>query len=230
VALAAKFAGEEKADLYLASRDLELLRKKARDLEIRYRVKAAPLFFEATDYASHREFYRKLEPQPDGVVLACGYLGDQNRAQEDFAEARRIIEVNFLAAVSILEIAAQEMESRGRGFIIGLSSPAGERGRRSNYLYGAAKGALTVYLSGLRHRLHPRGVKVLTVLPGFVKTKMTEDLELPEKLLASPEEVAADIYAAYKKGKDILYTRWFWKWIMLLIRLIPEGIFKRLSF
>lgn len=228
-ALAAQFAQAEKANLYLASRDLELLDKKARDLAIRYQVKAVPLYFEATDYASHREFYQKLDPKPDGVVLAFGYLGDQEKGQEDFQEAKKIIEVNFSGAVSILEIVAADLEQRGQGFIIALSSPAGNRGRRVNYLYGAAKGALTIYLSGLRNRLFKRGVRVLTVLPGFVQTKMTDSLDLPAKLTATPEEAAADIYGAYKKGKEVLYTKWFWKWIMLVIKLIPEKIFKRLS-
>ena len=228
-ALAAKFAQSEKADLYLASRDLELLDKKARDLAIRYQVKAVPLYFEATDYASHREFYHHLDPKPDGVVLAFGYLGDQEKGQEDFQEAKKIIEVNFLGAVSILEIVAADLEQRGQGFIIALSSPAGDRGRRVNYLYGAAKGALTVYLSGLRNRLFKHRVQVLTVLPGFVQTKMTDSLDLPGRLMATPEEAAADIYDAYKKGKEVLYTKWFWKWIMLVIKLIPEKIFKRLS-
>jgi decaprenylphospho-beta-D-erythro-pentofuranosid-2-ulose 2-reductase len=228
-AVAAKFAQAEKADLYLASRDLELLTKRAADLAIRYQVKAVPLYFEATDYGSHREFYQNLDPKPDGVVLAFGYLGDQEKAQEDFQEARRIIEVNFLGAASILEIVAADLGTRGQGFIIGLSYPAGDRGRQSNYVYGAAKGALAIYLSGLRNRLYKRGVRVLTVMPGFVQTKMTNSLDLPVKLVATPEEVAFDIYTAYKKGKDVLYTKWFWKWIMLVIKAIPEKIFKRLS-
>lgn len=228
-AIAAKFAEAAKANLYLASRDLALLAKKAGDLEIRYQVKAVPLYFDATDYASHGQFYQNLNPKPDGVVVAFGYLGDQKKAQEDFAEAQRITETNFLGAVSILEIVAADFEKRGRGFIIGLSSPAGERGRQSNYFYGAAKGALTIYLSGLRNRLFKRKVQVLTVLPGFVQTKMIEGLDLPEKLLAKPEEVGDDIYRAFKRGKEVVYTKWFWKWIMLAIKVIPEKLFKRLS-
>jgi len=228
-AVAAKFAQRERADLYLASRDLELLRKRAKDLEIRYQIEAVPLRFEAQDYESHQEFYRSLQPKPDGVVVAFGYLGDQARAQENFQEARQILETNFLGAASILEIVAADFQQRGQGFIIGLSSPAGERGRKTIYFYGAAKAAFTVYLSGLRNRLFKHNVKVMTVLPGFVRTKMTQDLKLPERLLASPEEVAEDIYRGYKKGKDIVYTKWFWRWIMLIIKMIPEKIFKRLS-
>lgn len=228
-ALARKFAQEKKADLFLASRDLDLLQKQARDLEIRYQVKAAPIYFDATDYASHRQFYRSLAPNPDGVILAFGYLGNQQQAQEDFSEARRIMETNFLGAVSILEVVAADFENRGRGFVIALGSVAGERGRRSNYIYGGGKGALNIYLGGLRHRLWRRRVRVLTALPGFIQTKMTEHLDLPEMLAATPEEAAADIYRAYQKGKDIIYTKWRWKWIMLGIKAVPETVFKRLK-
>jgi hypothetical protein len=164
------------------------------------------------------------------VVLSFGYLGDQLKAEDEFKEAQNIIDSNFVGAVSILEPIAADFEKRGHGLIIGISSVAGERGRRSNYFYGAAKGALTIYLSGLRSRLSKRKIRVITVLPGFIQTKMTEHLELPERLSAKPEEVADDIYRAYKKGKDIIYTKWFWKWIMAVIKSIPEKIFKRLTF
>ena len=227
-AIARKFAAAEQANLYLASRQIEALRKKAKDIEIRYQVEARPLFFDATDYASHLKFYESLDPTPDGIVIAFGYLGDQRKAQQDFQEAKRIIETNFLGAVSTLEIVAAQFEKRGRGFIIGISSVGGQRGRQSNYVYGSAKGALTVYLSGLRNRLFKQNVKVITVLPGFVQTKMTENLNLPGKLTAIPEEVAEDIYAAYKKGKNVIYSKWFWKWIAFVIDSVPESLFKRL--
>jgi decaprenylphospho-beta-D-erythro-pentofuranosid-2-ulose 2-reductase len=134
-----------------------------------------------------------------------------------------------VGALSILEIIARDFEARGHGCIIGISSVAGERGRQSNYLYGAAKGALTLYLGGLRNRLHPRGVRVLTVLPGFVATKMTEHLDLPARLLATPEEAAEDVYRAYVRGQEIVYTKGLWKWVTRVIKMIPEKVFKRLS-
>jgi len=227
-ALSKKFAAEG-TNLYLASRDLGLLRKKAADLKIRYQVEAEPFFFDATDYATHGEFYSKLNPKPDGVILAFGLLGDQQKAQQDFSEAEAVIRTNFLGAVSILEIIGADFERRGHGFIIGISSVAGERGRQSNYIYGASKGALTLFLSGLRNRLHKRNVRVMTVLPGFIRTKMTEHMDLPEKLTAEPEEAAEDIYRAYEKDKDVVYTKWFWRWIMLLVKALPETIFKRTS-
>jgi short-subunit dehydrogenase len=228
-AVARKFAKQDRAHVYLASRDMETLRQRANDIAARYGVQAEPLYFDALDYASHAQFYDRLTPKPDGVLVAFGYLGDQKRAQEDFQEAREIIDTNFLGAVSILEIIVKEFEKRGHGFIIGITSVAGERGRRSNYVYGAAKGAFTLYLSGLRNRLCQRNVKVTTVLLGFVRTKMTADLNLPDLLTASPEDVSSDIYYAYQKGSYKIYSRWFWRWIMIIIKIIPEGIFKKLS-
>lgn len=226
-AMARKFAREEHANLFLASRDMEVLQKRARDIATRCQVDAAPFLFDATDYPSHTEFYGRLDPKPDGVVLAFGYLGDQKDAEKDFKEARRIIDTNYTGAVSILEVIARDFERRGHGFIIGIGSAAGERGRQSNYIYGSAKGALMVYLSGLRHRLSGAGVHVITVIPGFVRSKMTDHLKMPRILVAEPSEVADAVYAAWRKKKDRVYTRWFWRWIMLIIKTIPEGLFKR---
>ena len=228
-AVTREFAQKEHADFYLASRDLELLEKKVSDLKIRFQVNAKAISFDALDYFSHNDFYKALDPKPDGVVLAFGYLGDQREAQQNFKEVKYIIESNFLGAVSILEFVALDFERRGNGFIIGISSVAGERGRQSNYIYGSAKGALAVYLSGLRNRLYKRNVHVITVLPGFVRTKMTENMELPEKLMSSPEEIAKDIYRSFKKNKDIVYSKWLWKYIMLIIKILPEKIFKKLN-
>ncbi len=223
------FAEKEQANFYLASRNIPLLQKKATDLEVRYPVKVGALYFDALDFASHAAFYEALSPKPDGVVLAFGDMGSEETARRQFEEARRIIDVNLTGAVSILEIIAADFERRGHGFIIGISSVAGERGRQSNYIYGSAKGALRLYLSGLRNRLSRRSVHVMTVLPGFINTKMTAHLDLPEKLTARPEDVARDVYQAYIKNKNIVYSRWFWKWIMWVIKVIPENIFKKLN-
>lgn len=228
-AAARLFAEKEKATIYLASRDMALLEKKAGDIKIRHQVEATPLFFDATAYDTHLAFYEGLEEKPDIVVLSFGMLGSQEHAQKDISHARDIIHTNFTGAVSILEIIASDFEKRGHGTIIALSSVAGLRGRQSNYVYGAAKGALSIYLSGLRNRLTKPGVHVITVLPGFINTKMTEGMDLPKALSAMPDQVAMDIYTAYQKKKNIIYTRWFWKWIMLIIRSIPETIFKRLN-
>jgi len=181
------------------------------------------------DYESHHQFYEGLKEKPLGVITAVGYLGDQKKAQVDFNEAKPIMDTNYTGVVSLLNIIANDFEQRKSGFIVGISSVAGDRGRKSNYIYGSAKAALTAYLSGLRNRLHDAQVHVLTVKPGFVATKMTEDMDLPEKLTAQPEEVAEDIYKAQQKGKNVLYTKWVWKWVMLIIRNIPEWKFKGMS-
>lgn len=135
--------------------------------------------------------------------------------------------MNLTGAVSILEIAARDMEARGHGTIVGISSPAGDRGRKSNYLYGAAKAGLTAYLSGLRHRLAKSGVRVVTVLPGWVKTRMTAAAPTPQFLTATPARVAADIRNAVLRGKAVVYTPWFWRPIMCLVRALPEKLFTK---
>ncbi|MBN1516204.1 SDR family oxidoreductase [Candidatus Sumerlaeota bacterium] len=227
MAAAHEFAAHEGATILLASRDVERLERKAKDLEIRHQIQARVLPFDAVDYASHAAFYEALDPKPDGVILAFGYLGDQASAQRDWGEARRIIESNYTGAVSILEIIAADFEQKGRGFIIGISSVAGVRGRQSNYIYGSAKAGLKEYLSGLRQRLFKCGVHVMTVLPGFTRTAMTEGMDLPARLTAEPEDVGRDIYRAWRKRRRVIYSRWFWRCIMHIIRHVPEFVFVR---
>ena len=228
-AIAETFAHRENADLILASREQPALERKVEDLTHRHKVRAEAVPFDATEYGSHAGFYRSLEPKPDGVVLAFGHLGNQITAQGDFAQARRIVETNFLGAVSILEIVAADFQARREGFIIGLSSVAGERGRRSNYLYGSAKSGLTTYLGGLRNRLAPSGVHVITVLPGFVRTKMTAGLTMSPALVSTPDRIATDVYKAWRSRRNVIHTPWFWWGIMMVIRAIPERVFKKLN-
>jgi len=216
-------------DLYLAGRNGEEMGRLAQDLEVRFRVRAVPLQFDVRDTASHESFYRRLDPNPIGVVCAVGYLGDQGKGQEDFAEARRILETNFVGCVSILDVVAADMEKRREGFIVGISSVSGDRGRASNYLYGSAKAGFTAFLSGLRGRLHRSGVQVLTVKPGFVRTKMTEHIVLPGLLTAEPEDVARAIFRAQRAGKRSIYTKGIWQGIMGIVRLLPESVFLRMK-
>ena len=216
-------------DLFLAARNVEELEDFSKDIKVRFRRDAQLFEFDALAFDTHRSFYENLPEKPVGVVTAVGYLGDQKKAEEDFEEAKKIIDTNFTGLVSILNIIASDFEKRKSGFIVGISSVAGDRGRKSNYIYGSAKAAFTAYLSGLRNRLYAANVQVLTVKPGFVDTKMTRGMDLPEKLTAKPEEVARDIFKAQQKGRDVLYTKKIWKYIMFIIRSIPEKIFKRLN-
>lgn len=216
-------------DLLLTGRNIETLKPFGGDLKIRYNREADFAELDVLDYSSHQGFYDGLDEKPEGVIIAAGYLGDQELAKKDFDEARKIIDTNYTGAVSILNVIAESFEARKSGFIIGISSIAGDRGRGSNYFYGSAKAGFSAYLSGLRNRLFPSNVHVLSVKPGFVDTKMTRGMDLPGALTAQPEEVAADIFKAQQKGKDVIYTKWVWRYISLIIRAIPESIFKKLS-
>jgi len=216
-------------NLYLAARNLDELKEFANDVTVRTQRTVKLVELDILDYKAHQSFYDKLDEKPLGVISAVGYLGDHEKAQSDFSEAKKIIDTNYTGVVSLFNIIADDFEKRRSGFMIGISSVAGDRGRKSNYIYGSAKAALTAYLSGLRNRLCDAQVNVLTVKPGFVSTKMTEDMDLPEKLTAQPEEVAEDIYTAQQKGKNVIYTKWIWKWLMVIIKMIPEWKFKGMS-
>lgn len=216
-------------DLILALRNKNSIEPFVQDLKIKHERKIEAIELDILDYKSHEETYSKLSSQIDGVIMAVGYLGDQQKSQDDFEESKRIIDSNFTGLVSLINIIANDFEKRETGFIVAISSVAGDRGRKKNYQYGAAKAGLTAYLSGLRNRLFDKGVTVLTVKPGFVLTKMTRDLDLPEKLTAQAKDIALAIYSAQQKGKDTLYYMKKWRLIMWIIRTIPEKIFKRLD-
>ena len=227
-AIAKKYAAEGWS-LTLAARSLERLEPIAADLRVRSSAPILSLEFDATDFSNHRKFYESLETKPDVVLCAFGYMGDQMIARTDLEEIRRTISINFVGAASILAVVAEDFEQRGHGAIVGISSVAGDRGRQSNYVYGSAKAGFTAYLAGLRNRLAKSGVHVMTVKPGFCRTKMTEGLELPAALTASPEQVAVAVFQGLEKKRNTLYVLWMWRWVMLVIRHIPEVIFKKLS-
>ncbi|MGO4291414.1 SDR family oxidoreductase [Chitinophaga sp. RAB17] len=228
VAIARKFASE-KYDIQLAGRQMAALQPQQQDLQVRYGITATAHTFDANDFNSHAGFYTSLTAQPDITICVFGYLGDQEKAQHNWAEAAAIINTNYTGAVSILNVVAESYAEKKQGIIIGISSVAGERGRQSNYIYGSAKAGFTAYLSGLRNRLFRTGVHVMSVQPGFVNTRMTQHLTLPPLLTVQPEAVADAVFNAMKKRKNVLYVKWHWKYIMLIIKLIPEGIFKKLS-
>ncbi len=217
-------------NLYLASRDMEELLRIAADLQIRYGVKVSYGLFDAVATDTHPAFFQAVladMQELHGVVLAFGLLGDQQAAR-DFSVAEKIIASNFTGAVSILSLCANYFEPLKRGFIIGITSVAGDRGRQSNYVYGAAKGALSLYLQGLRNRLFPSGVRVVTIKPGFVDTAMT--FGLPGLfLVASPQNIGKQIVQTLSKSADIVYLPSFWRFIMLIIKHVPEFIFKRMK-
>lgn len=227
-ALAYEFA-QRGFDLVLAARNMERIKPIGSDIEIKYQVSVDIKLFNALDFDSHTLFFESLEKKPDITICVFGYLGDQKDAQQNWAETQKIISTNYTGAVSILNIVANHYQLQNNGAIIGISSVAGERGRQSNYIYGSAKAGFTTYLSGLRNRLHSSGVSVMTVKPGFVETQMTAGMKLPPLLTANPVQVARAIYKAYKNELNVIYVLSIWKWIMKIIIIIPEAIFKKLN-
>lgn len=161
------------------------------------------------------------------VLCAIGYLGQPHVAEQDLEEGMKILMSNFGGLIPVLSLAANYFEQRQHGKIIVISSVAGERGRASNYAYGSAKAGMNAYLSGLRARLSSSQVQVLTVLPGLVKTRMIADRP-PKRPCALPEEVARDIVYGIHHNKDVIYSRWYWRYIMWVVKHLPEVIFKRI--
>jgi len=228
VAIARSLA-KEKYDLVLAGRDMALLADVRADLQIRSGVSVTALPFDALDYGAHKAFYASLPAAPDITVCVFGYMGDQELAMTSWEDAARILHTNYTGAVSILNIVATDYMERKSGTIVGISSVAGDRGRGSNFLYGSAKAGFTAYLSGLRNLLFRSGVTVITVKPGFTATKMTAHLNLPPLLTASPEQVGTAVVRAIQARKNTIYVKGLWKWLMLIIRNIPENIFKKMN-
>lgn len=230
IAEAIAYAYAQRGDeVMLAARNVSRLERTRADLEIRYGKSPTLLEFDATAFGTHPDFYRNLPKAPDTVVCVFGFMDDNEKALADFALAQQTIDVNYTGAVSILNVAASAMAQRGSGTLVGISSVAGERGRQSNFIYGSAKAGFTAYLAGLRNYLFHKGVHVLTVKPGFVNTKMTAGLPLNPKLTAQPAQIAKDVLRAADKKKNVLYSLWMWKYIMAIIRNIPEGVFKKLK-
>jgi short-subunit dehydrogenase len=217
--------------LFLVGRDASRLEVVAADLRVRGAQRVETMTADLNDSSRHGEIVDRAASALEGldtVLVAHGLLGDPERCHADFAAAREVLDTNFVSVVSVLTPIVRRFEEQGAGTIVGISSVAGDRGRQSNYHYGAAKGALTLYLQGLRNRLHPAGVHVVTVKPGFVDTPMTAHIK-KGLLFAGPATIAHGIHRAIARRRDVVYLPWFWRPIMLVIRAIPERLFKRLK-
>lgn len=228
VAIARQLASEGYS-ITLAARNTDRLQALEADLRVRYKAMVSSARFDALDFGGHEAFYNALPEKPDIVICVFGLLGEQKAAQENWQHAHRIIDSNYTGAVSILNVVAHDFERRKKGIIVGISSVAGDRGRQSNYIYGSAKAGFTAYLSGLRNRLFHHGAHVITVKPGFVRTKMIENLSTPKPLTASPRKVAQKISKSIRAKSNIVYVLSVWSLIMFVIRMIPETVFKRLK-
>lgn len=216
--------------ILLAARDLEAARRNADDIATRAKVDVSVHALDALQTEKLSDFVAGLPVVPDTVVCVVGELGVQARAEGDLAFAATVMRTNFEAPSLLLGLFADRFQERGSGTIVGVSSVAGDRGRGSNYVYGAAKAGFSQYLSGLRNRMTLAGrVRVITIKPGFVRTRMTAGLNLPAPLTVQPDRVADEIFRADVETKrDVVYVgRRFWL-IMTIICALPENIFKRL--
>jgi NAD(P)-dependent dehydrogenase (short-subunit alcohol dehydrogenase family) len=215
----------------LAARDVETARRNADDIKARSGVDVPVHALDVLATDKLADFVSSLPTLPDTVISVIGELGNQPLAQTDLAHAAMIMRTNFEAPSLLLSLFANAFQTRGFGTIVGISSVAGDRGRGSNYVYGSAKAGFSQFLSGLRNRMAIAGpVRVVTVKPGFVRTRMTAHLKLPAPLTVMPERVAAEIYsAAEQKPRDVIYVaRRFWL-VMTIICSIPEAVFKKMK-
>lgn len=212
-------------DLWLAARDTDALQADAQDLRLRHRREVSVFSYDAL--GDPQAFLATLPGLPDVALCAVGAMGDQGESQRDPAAAAAVLRANFEGPALTLGALAEGFEARGHGTLVGISSVAGERGRASNYVYGAAKAGFTAFLSGLRNRLVHSGVHVVTVLPGFVATRMTAGMDLPPRLTAEPAEVGQAVLKAVERGHNVIYVRKIWRLVMGIICALPEAIFKK---
>lgn len=252
----AKLYATDGASFFLIDRNEELLKAVAQDLGVRGAKHVEAVTADLTEYDQHAGMLERAHKTLGGldiVLVAHGTLPNQKKCEESWEETAQAIAVNQLSAMSFMAAAAKMLAPTplppplapppaggetlgrparrtggGRKTIAVISSVSGDRGRQSNYVYGTAKGALSIFASGLRNRLAKKGIHVLTIKPGFVNTPMTAAFK-KGILWAKPEQVARDIVRAIEKKKNVLYTPAFWRPIMFVIRNIPEPIFKRMN-
>lgn len=219
--------GERFEKIYLFTSSKETTERFARHIDVKFLQQSEVIELDLMKSIDYNQFDAV---NSNLLFCATGYLGEgTEEGLYDNKNTQRIIDINYAKLVPVMNYFAQKFESRRSGTIIGLSSVAGDRGRQSNFIYGSSKSAFTAYLSGLRNYLFDKKVHVMTVKPGFMATKMTEGLPLNPKLTATPKQAAESIFKAYKKQKNVAYVLPIWGIIMMIIRNIPEFIFKKLK-
>ncbi len=218
--------------LYLTGRNPDHLQTIADDLKVRGAANVTIATLDVVEFTAQEAVLNQAERELGGLdiaLIAHGSLPDQVECQNSVAALRREFDVNALSTLALLTDLANRFEKRGSGTLAVISSVAGDRGRQRNYVYGSAKGAVSIFLSGLRQRLTKAGVHVITIKPGFVDTPMTREFK-KNRLWAQPERIALGVMHAIDHGRDQVYLPWFWAPMMFLIKLIPEFVFKRMRF
>ncbi len=223
---------KEEVILYLVGRDIQKLEIVRDHLNS---IGRSQVYIEAMDLnkiEEHRALLERATKQMNGLDLlfVCyGVLPNQKNLEQEPEKALDNYFTNAFSTINFVSLVANYFESKGKGTIAVVTSVAGERGRKSNYFYGSAKSCVDAFLEGLRHRLFNKGIKVVTIKPGIVDTPMTANLER-KTLMAKPERVAQDIVKAFEGRKAVVYTPWIWRYIMLIVKLLPRGIFYRTDF
>lgn len=222
------------ASICCVARDAEKLENIVQDLNVRASDKQVitGLHADLTDLDRHETLIQQATEQLGGLDTALiihGTLPDQEQCQASVATTLKEIDTNATSTISLLTLLANQFEQQNHGSLAVVSSVAGDRGRQSNYVYGAAKGMVSLFLQGLRNRLASSNVRVVTIKPGFVDTPMTAAFDKKGFLWAQPDTIATGIIRSIQKRKDVVYLPWFWLPIMLIIKSIPEKLFKRLS-
>ena len=228
-ATARRFA-QRGASLFLVGRNVERLQAISEDLKVRGAALTGSMALDAREFERYPAMLEAASAclgGLDAALIAHGTLSDQLACQRSADLLRQDFDINALSVMALCTDLANLFEAQGHGVITVISSVAGDRGRQSNYAYGSAKAAVTAFTSGLRQRLFPKGVRVVTIKPGFVATPMTAAFR-KGALWASPASVAADIVRAMSRGSGVTYTPWFWRPIMCIIRSVPETLFRRL--
>lgn len=228
---AAQCFASEGAEFFLVGRTPEKLDAVAQDLRVRGAKRVEICQFDLNDLARHQELIEHAIATLDGldtVLISHGTLGNQQKSEQSVEETLKEFTTNCTSVISLLTILGNYFEQQRHGCIAVITSVAGDRGRRSNYVYGTTKGAVSLFLQGLRSRLYKAGVSVVTIKPGLVDTPMTAALK-KGPLFASPRIVGEGIYRAIKQGKEVVYLPWYWRYIMLVVKALPEKVFKRLA-
>ena len=228
---AAKHFASQKADFVLVARSEEKLETVKADLKVRGAGQIETLVADLSDLTRHQEIIDAAVVPFSGLdiaLLAYGTLGNQKCCEGSVEETLQELTTNFTSPISLLTLLANYFEQQRRGCIAVISSVAGDRGRQSNYVYGSAKGGVTTFLQGLRNRLAKANVAVITLKPGTVDTPMTAHMR-KGLLFAKPQVVGRGIYEAITKRKDVAYLPGYWRYIMWVVKSIPESVFKKLN-
>ena len=214
--------------LYLTGRDIQSLSKFSETLVSNYGVNVKLINLDLNQYDTHKTFLKELETLPLGIICATGYYPNQLKAQIDTNEMLNSMTANLIGPVSIINYLVEKMSRIKKGFIVGISSVSGERGRKKNYIYGSAKSGFTTFLSGLRNDLFDQNIHVMTVILGFISDGRESGF-IKKMLSTKPRDVAETVVRNQIKCKDVIYVKWYWRYIMFFIKNIPEFIFKRID-